>query len=809
MNSNSAMMRSLGRLAALPPAILLCVLLWDYPFQPLAAALLAAAYCALLWWRPQLWLLLVPAALPWLDLSPWSGRFYVDELDLMLLATLAVAYWRLSAIAPDCRLPRAAAALLALFAVSTAVATWRGLQPLTAPDLNSYADYLSPYASLRAAKGMLWLLLLLPLLRRAGGAGGIASRLVPGMLLGLLFTGLAVMTERALFPGLLNFSSDYRPTAPFAAMHTGGAALDAYLAMSFPFVAWWLLRPGHRWQIAVALALLVIGLFTGFTLFSRDIWLAYGVAAAILVALHVGPQLTSGRLRGSSVLAAALLMALLCGMLVPAFASGGYRTLGTLLLVWAGALVLGGLPRHPPMPGFTLGMAMLLGVASAAAILLLRGDGLPGWLKGPYFAFLLTTAVGAAAVALAVAGPLHSRRIARAAALGAFAPLVCCAVFVAWHWGGIAASGMAALAAFPALMLLLVALSRRRPLWTLDRSNLSLGATAAAVLAIAIPILGSAYMGERMSTVARDWGLRLRHWDEALHMMPDSWDSRLLGAGLGRYPSIYYWHNRLGEQPGSFRYQTEAGGNRFLRMLPAQHPRGYADPLRQLQLLPVAPNMLYLLTFDARRPAGETLLTVTLCRRWLLYPQDCTASAILSKLPTDKWRNYQLQLYSGHLGSRMPALVQLELAAYGAAGAIDIDNISVRAPDGAELVRNGSFARGQDGWFFSSDRDHLAWHIKNLYVHTYFEQGWLGLAALMLLLLYAASRLAARAWAGEAGAAVYLAALGGGLVVGVFDSVFDVPRLTLLLLLLLSASLLTKTATRHRATGSAPGQSSV
>lgn len=822
MNRDGAIVRDMaGKLAAIPPAILLGALLWDYPFQPLAAALLAGVYCALLCWRPRLWLLLVPAALPWLDLSPWSGRFYIDELDLMLLATLAICYWRQAATPPDSRLPRAAAALLVLVAASTAVAAWRGLQPWEAPDLNSYASYLSPYNSLRVAKGMLWALLLLPLLRRAGGATGITAQLLPGMLLGLLFTGLAVMSERALFPGLLNFSADYRPTAPFAAMHTGGAALDAYLAMSMPFVCWWLPRAAHRWQIAVALVLLIIGLFTGFTLFSRDVWLAYGVAATVLVALRAGPRLADGQLRWHSVIAVALLSVLLCAVLVPAFASGGYRSLGTLLVVWSAVLLLGGLPRQPAEPryaaeqryvaepryaaGAGAGAAALLGVAAVGAITLLRADGLPGWLKGPYFAFLLTATGSAGAALLAVAGPLRSRPAARAAALGAFAPLVGCAIWVAWHWGGATAASAAALATLPATVLLLAALLtasvRRQAWWTLDRTTISLGCTAAALLALAIPILGSAYMAERMSNVARDWELRQRHWDQALHMMPDDWDSRLLGMGLGRYPAMYYWHNQLGEQPGSFRYESEADGNRFLRLLPAQHPRGYADPLRHLQLVALRHGTPYLLTLDARRPAGNTLLTLTLCRRWLLYPQDCVTPGILSDLPRDGWRHYQLPLHSGRLGSDTPALVWLELAAYGAAGAIDVDNISLRGPDGVELVRNGDYAQGQDGWFFSSDRDHLPWHIKNLYLHTYFEQGWLGLVALALLLLYTAARLASRAWGGAQGAAVYLAALSGALAVGVFDSLFDVPRLTLLFFLLLCASLLTKNATRRRAAG--------
>ena len=84
----------------------------------------------------------------------------------------------------------------------------------------------------------------------------------------------------------------------------------------------------------------------------------------------------------------------------------------------------------------------------------------------------------------------------------------------------------------------------------------------------------------------------------------------------------------------------------------------------------------------------------------------------------------------------------------------------------------------------------MPWHIKNFYIHTYFEQGWLGAVAMGLLLLYAAWRMAGSAWHGRVDAAVFLAALTGALVVGVFDSLFDVPKLQLLFMLLLAAGLL-------------------
>lgn len=66
-----------------------------YPAGKLVLAPALLAYCALLWWRPHAWLIAVPALLPVLDLAPWTGWFYLDELDLLLLATCAVGYARI------------------------------------------------------------------------------------------------------------------------------------------------------------------------------------------------------------------------------------------------------------------------------------------------------------------------------------------------------------------------------------------------------------------------------------------------------------------------------------------------------------------------------------------------------------------------------------------------------------------------------------------------------------------------------------------------------------------------------------------
>ena len=74
--------------------------------------------------------------------------------------------------------------------------------------------------------------------------------LLAGMVAGGMLTGVVALWERGvwqaliygrniwqLFNPLLNFSTDYRVTGPFAEMNTGGETIDGYLALVWPLLA--------------------------------------------------------------------------------------------------------------------------------------------------------------------------------------------------------------------------------------------------------------------------------------------------------------------------------------------------------------------------------------------------------------------------------------------------------------------------------------------------------------------------------------------------------------------------------------------
>ncbi len=251
-------------------------------------ALLAALvlWCWMVAWRPGIWLLVVPACLPFLNFSPWTGWLVFEEFDILLLGALAGGYGRL-AWAPrlgGAKMPAALCGGMALLGGAGLLALYRGFADAGGLAFDWFAGYADALNSLRVFKSLGLALLFVPLLQQElGHTRTLASqRLASGLVAGLTVVMLAVLWERAAFPGLLNFSMHYRTVALFWEMHVGGAALDGYLALSMPFVAWTLLtaRRPVLWAGAAALALLTA--YACLTTFSRGVYFAVAGSLVLL-----------------------------------------------------------------------------------------------------------------------------------------------------------------------------------------------------------------------------------------------------------------------------------------------------------------------------------------------------------------------------------------------------------------------------------------------------------------------------------------------------------------------------------------------
>jgi len=764
--------------------------------------------------RPVAWLFVVPALLPIVDLAQWTGWLVVEEFDILVLGAAAGAYaaiaWRGAAhtgAAPElqaARLSGVSALLIGLFGVSTLVAMYRGISGAGTLDLGWFDGYYDTANSLRIAKsGLLALVMLPPLLAGMRQYGMRALHaLAAGLTAGLCLASLAVLWERVAFPGLLNFSSDYRVTGMFWEMHVGGAALDGFLALTLPFAIMEILSSPSRNRWILAGGTLLLAGYACLVTFSRGVYLAVPVSLVLLALLLArrGPSWSlqiAARTFGKGCLLA-MAMAALSYL---SFRFGGYRALLAALGVLAITLRLGASVLTMPVAGWIA--ALGAGVLAAAAGSVLAAA-VP---KGVYVVFALAFAASAVSV-------LHLQRSgslpAAIFAFGAYVWLNVAAAGVALGWGGVSAFQDTAII-LSILMALTIWKSRASAFpWPRDLRTQAavLGIAALAALTAAV-FSGGAYMSDRFASSERDAAGRLQHWRDGIGMLhtPAQW---MLGMGAGRFPGEFMYNLSDRESPGSSRV-AEQGGEHYLALSGPRRDGGFGEVFRVAQRVQVAPAGHYSVVVDAR--ASETaILHLELCSRHLLYVDGCAIARVQVPAGDGSWHRFVTQLDGANLGNGpwyAPQPTFFAMAIDSPLTRVDIANISLIGSDGAELLANRHFAQDMSHWFTVSDRLHLPWHIKNLGLNVLFDQGIVGAMLFLMLTGGALYRLVAGAARAQPMAPFIAAALTGFLIVGLFDSLLDVPRLAFLFYLLTFVALVLRPSASARANAAENGAMAV
>lgn len=299
--SHGVTLRQLANRVLALTLLTLCLwLAWTFPVAGPVLTIGLAAYFALLLVRPSAWMIVLPAALPVLELTFWSGRLFFGEFDLLVLTTLASGLWHGGAWLR--MIDRGTRAVGLLLLATQGAVTLHGLLPLHTPISGSWTDYFASTNALREFRGVLWALLLWPMLGAARARGEDLQRwLAAGLIVGLAAAFATIIWERGLFTGLFNFHHPYRISGWFFSMHTGGAAIDAFLAMSVPFA----LAPLLLWRRAtirvVAPLLVLVALYAFYVTYSRANYPALLVMLTILlwgIASNLSwPYASAGRTR--------------------------------------------------------------------------------------------------------------------------------------------------------------------------------------------------------------------------------------------------------------------------------------------------------------------------------------------------------------------------------------------------------------------------------------------------------------------------------------------------------------------------------
>ncbi len=313
---------------------------------------------------------------------------------------------------------------------------------------------------------------------------------------------------------------------------------------------------------------------------------------------------------------------------------------------------------------------------------------------------------------------------------------------------------------------------------------------AASLLLLALlPLFVGGTMERRFQAVGVDLGTRLQHWRAALALNDAVPQGALLGIGKGVFPRLYYLDQSLrGEQLATLQHLRE-GREDFIRFSPSG-PSGVV--YLQQRLAPNEPGSYRIQGRIRTRHGQDERLLLEFCERHILrFAEECQWTRLLVADTRGEWVEFNQPvsldqlLRSGRVWQRP---VDLAVLNRGLQHGLDLAALQLYSPAGEPLLANSDFAAGWDHWFFS-DGNHTRWHVKNLFLFSYIEGGWLGLIVLLVFLGAVFARLWRLATHGDPLGMLLAAALAGTLTLGLFDSLFDVPRIGLSFFLLAFAGL--------------------
>jgi hypothetical protein len=285
-------------------------------------------------------------------------------------------------------------------------------------------------------------------------------------------------------------------------------------------------------------------------------------------------------------------------------------------------------------------------------------------------------------------------------------------------------------------------------------------------------------MGKRFATSSQDFEGRLSHWRQGLSMLQSPLDV-FFGKGLGRFPANYYFAAPNNEFPGTYRI-FEENGNSVISVVGSRHPLSFGNILRVSQRLNFGVQGPFIVRFRVKSKVFAKI-HLEVCEKHLLYSAVCAIGVAEIKSTNNIWKIQEISLSSPDMNGGPWYAPRFKTFSFGignAGGAAELDDIALVSTEGVNLLKNGDFSNEMKNWFFSSDRDHLPWHAKNILLNILFDQGVFGLVVFLLMTTCALWSLNLGKGRQSELAPYITAGITGFLVVGLFDSLTDVPRLS-------------------------------
>jgi len=327
-------------------------------------------------------------------------------------------------------------------------------------------------------------------------------------------------------------------------------------------------------------------------------------------------------------------------------------------------------------------------------------------------------------------------------------------------------------------------------------------------LLIAFSIFKGGYIMNRFSTTLNSFDHRLDHWSKANQLKHNGITAFLLGNGKGSYPNTYINNDDSGLTMARFWLQEERTKDRGIIKFIRLSPSDKNGTLNIIQRITINQSGIYKVNITLRNTSKKPQkLLVEFCKKNILkFKGECQWQGFTPPNNTQNWQTITKNLSSdgftkGILSAVTP--IDINILNRGLKNRLDIAQVEIIAPDGSQVLKNTQFKNNFDHWFFSSG-NHMAWHIKNLWVSSFFEGGLIELALITILLIALSIRLYKQLREGNYYALAILASISGMMIVGLFGSIFDEPRISWLFFLITWLTILKpETATKPERTKNA------
>ncbi len=696
--------------------------------------LLVSLYLLTLRWLPQLVLAVLPVSVVLVDSTPWFGWRLFNELDVIVLVSIAGTTLfspRISRAAKDPQyssgadIPRTFIILCSVWLLSWLVATvsnttqWQ-LPALAVSDVFYFtAEYGISLIKAIAYSFLLWRMWIsLCELDR--------DKSVRWLLGGFAAAGVTLFVivawERGVFGSLfsggpyyyrlqplLDFTSSYRVTGMFSSMHTGGETIDGFIiiAISMIIAGLFYYRGMRQLVFVFALGLLLYSLLVTFT---RTTYVSFVVIACV-AGLYGFAGNNHGAPKFSAWLAYGVVFLCLSGLFYYLHRASGYMG----LVIAYGILTFG-----------------LLRSSSKALHHLNR------WLVALVYA-------------LAILGGVYAQLTSK--------------------WVPASAYSLATVTV--ALLLLSACADGMGRQFKLSIPNMVMLLAAIVMISfVLLTLLGSTRMTERLKGVDGDVHKRLSHWTDVMAARTGGVNRLLFGMGPGSFPEAYaVAHPDKLRSVGSFLF-SQTG----IRL-------GIGNDLKLAQRVNLSSQHAYKVRVVILSPE-KGALEIALCERNHIFASNFVIPCSSHRLPLDASPEPQEfeflintdKVGEGSIRSRWPTVFQFNNRGNSI---ITVQNVALYT-EGENILRNGDFSQGQAYWYFYNDFQHLPWHIKNIPLSLFFELGLFGLISTAALVLYALKGSATAALGQDHFALGGCLVLIGMAVIGLMGNPLDTPRIAML-----------------------------